>query len=117
MNDTAMENISKKLDKVHDVVLMMKSDIETIKSEAVKTNGRINKLEAQSEDNIAKHAVYEERLNNHLGHDEKFEDQTERAIKDILKELKKVSRLVWIGVGLVTILGTLWPLLAEKIFH
>ena len=107
--------IYEKVDNMHEKMIVMMADLGTIKNEAIKTNGRIKKLEVTNEENIRKHAVYEERLSQHMDADEK-EDRLRRETEEkIFVKISSLSKTVWIGVGIMMVVSILFPIFMDKI--
>lgn len=45
MTEYVMKELKEKIDKVHDIVIVMKSDLDMTKKEVLKTNGRVTRNE------------------------------------------------------------------------
>ena len=91
-----------KIDEVKVLCIETKDGLQAIRDITNKNNGRLGMLEQKNERFLSEHATYAERLNTHLRLDEQFENE-------IAKDVKGISKKIWIGVGVISGLTAVVP--------
>jgi chromosome segregation ATPase len=88
------DTLSKQIGEIHINSVIMKEAVNGIKDQVTKQNGRIGKLEHSHEESIQKHALYEERLSNHMKQDEREYDSIRTNLSSLNDKTDRIGRKV-----------------------
>ena len=115
--DKITDELIKKINLIHESTIVMKETLNTLKDQVTRQNSRVSKLEETQEVAVRSSATFEERLSNHMSQDEKEQLHMNQQLKEMNEKLDGLSRTVWIGIGILTMVSLLWPYFANKLFE
>lgn len=113
----SMKNIETKLSDINGTMIGMKEEIQSLRLQIVKQNGRVTKLEDKAEEGVRKDAEIETRLKAHMDQSDKLVEQFKEGERSITKKIDGLSKNQWIGYGVLSAVLVLGPFLLEKIFQ
>ena len=114
--DKISVELIKKVNLIHETTIQMRESLNALNEKLVRQNGRVTKLEETQEGVVTRSATFEERLSNHMTQDEKEQVHMNEQLKEVNEKLDGLSRNVYIGIGILTMISLLWPYFANKLF-